>query len=140
MNKPFLLAASLAATLLTVSAPLLHAQADPGDQSARQHSWNPAKLKDKLGLTDEQVAKIKAEFRAQKGPLKEQRQKVQAARANLRQAVQSGAPETELRSAAAALGAAEGDLAVVRSALFARIAPLLTPAQLAKLRDLQATR
>jgi Spy/CpxP family protein refolding chaperone len=140
MKKTALLATALAATLFAVSTPALHARSEPADQAAHQRGFNPAKLKEKLGLTDDQVAKIKSELRAQKGPLKEEAQKVRSARANLRQSVQSGAPENDLRSAAAALGSAEGDLAVVRAALFARIAPILTPEQLAKIRDLQAAR
>jgi len=140
MNKLFLFATGLAATVFTLGTPALHARPESGEQAPHQRAWNPAKLKSELGLSDEQVAKIKTEFRAQKAPLKEQSQKVKAARINLRHAIQSGAPETELRSAAAALGVAEGDLAVVRAALFARIAPILTPEQLAKIRDLQAAR
>jgi len=140
MNKIFLFVTGLAVTVFTVGAPALHARPEFRNQSENQRAWNPAKLKTELDLSDEQVAKIKTEFRAQKTPLKEQSQKVKAARTNLRHAIQSGAPETELRSAAAALGAAEGDLAVVRAALFARIAPILSPEQLAKIRDLQSSR
>jgi Spy/CpxP family protein refolding chaperone len=140
MNKTFLFATGLAATVLAVGTPALHARPEFRNHSENQRAWNPAKLKSELGLSSEQVAKIKTEFRAQKTPLKEQSQKVKAARTNLRHAIQSGAPETELRSAAAALGAAEGDFAVVRAALFARIAPILTPEQLAKIRDLQSSR
>jgi Spy/CpxP family protein refolding chaperone len=140
MKKSFLLTTALATTLFTAITPALHAQSAPADQPSHQRGFNPAKLKEKLGLTDEQVAKIKTEFRAQKGPLKEEAQKVRSARANLRHAVQAGAPETDLRSAAAALGVAEGDLAVLRAMLFARIAPILTPEQLAKIRDWQPAR
>jgi Spy/CpxP family protein refolding chaperone len=137
MNKLFLIATSLAATLFTLSAPALRAQETVAP--APQHrGWNPRQLKTELGLTDEQVAKIKTEFRAQKDPLKAQAQHVKAARADLRHAIQSGASESELRTTAAKLGSAEGDLAVVRAALFARIKPILTPEQLAKFQELQA--
>ena len=139
MNKLFLIATCLAATLLALSAPALHAQ-ENATPAPQHRGWNPRQLKAELGLTDEQVAKIKTEFRAQKGPLKEQTQHVRAARANLRLAIQSGAAESELRSDAAALGSAEGDLAVVRAALFAHLKPILTPEQLAKLQELQAKR
>jgi len=138
MNKVFLIATGLAATFLTVGTPSLHARPENREQPAHQRAWNPAKIKSELGLTNEQAAKIKTEFRAQKGPLKEQAQHVQSARANLRHAIQSGATEPELRTAAAALGSAEGDLAVVRAALFARISPILTTEQLAKHHDLQS--
>jgi len=139
MKKLSLIATGLAATLFTFSAPVLCAQESVAP--APQHrGWNPRQIKAELGLSNEQVAKIKTEFRAQKGALKEQAQRVKAARTNLRQAIQSGAPESELRSDAAALGSAEGDLAVVRAELFARIKPILTPEQLAKFQELQASR
>jgi Spy/CpxP family protein refolding chaperone len=139
MNKLFLIATSLAATLFTFSAPVLHAQESVAP--AMQHrGWNPRQFTTELGLSDEQVAKIKTEFRAQKDSLKTQAQHVKAARADLREAIQSGASEAELRSTAAKLGSAEGDLAVVRATLFARIKPILTSEQLAKFQELQAHR
>jgi Spy/CpxP family protein refolding chaperone len=139
MNKLFLIAAAIAASLFTLSSPALLAR-ETSRPDAQPHKWSPRQIKAELGLSDEQMAKIKTEFHAQKGPLKEQSQHVKAARANLRQAIQSGAPEAELRAAAATLGSAEGDLAVVRAALFARIKPILTPEQLAKFQELQASR
>lgn len=139
MNKLFLITTAIAASLLTVGSSSLHARERP-EPGAQHRTWNPRELKAELGLTDEQVAKIKSEFRAQKGPLKEHAQHVKAARANLRHAIQSGAPEAELRSDAAALGSAEGDFAVVRAALFTRIRPILTPEQLAKFQELQDNR
>jgi len=139
MNKLFLIATCLTATLFALGAPVLHAQASVAP--ATQHrGWNPRQMKTELGLSDDQVAKIKTEFRAQKDPLKTQAQHVKAARADLRQAIQSGASESELRTAAAKLGSAEGDLAVVRAAVFARIKPILTPEQLAKFQELQSRR
>jgi len=140
MKKSFLIATSLAATLFAVGALSLHARPENNDQPAHQRAFKPGQLKAKLGLTDDQAAKIKTEFLAQKGPLKEQAQKLHAARTHLREVIQSGAPEAELRTAAAAIGSAEGDMAVVRSALFARVAPILTPEQLTKLREIQTHR
>ncbi len=141
MKRLLLLSTALAATLFAVGVLTLQARPDHADKTAgHQRAFKPGQLKAKLGLTDDQAAKIKTEFLAQKEPMKEQAKKVHAAREHLRQAIQSGAPETELRTAAAAIGTAEGDLAIVRSALFARIAPILTPEQLAKLRDMQPAR
>ena len=141
MKKFILLSTALTATLFTVGTLALQARTDNNaDQPTHQRAFKPGQLKAKLNLTDDQAAKIKTEFLAQKEPLKEKAKNVHAARAHLRQAIQSGAPEAELRSAAAAIGTAEGDLAVVRSTLFARIAPLLTPEQLAKLREIQPAR
>jgi Spy/CpxP family protein refolding chaperone len=92
-----------------------------------------------LGLTDDQTAKIKTEFAAQKDTMKAQAHKVRDARASLRDAIQSGASEPQIRAAAAAVGAAEGDFAMERATLFAHIKPILTPEQLEKLHTLQAS-
>ena len=139
MKKIFLL--TVCATTLLIAGPqLLNAQPEPASSPARERLWNPARLKEKLGLTDDQVAKIRIEVRAQKGQLKEHAQHIQAARADLRQAVQSNASEQKIRTAATALGVAQGDFALARAALFARIAPILTPEQIAKFHEMQANR
>jgi len=140
MKKLIIFSSALAATLFTAGTLALHARPDNADQPAHQRTFKPGQLKAKLGLTDDQAAKIKVEFLAQKVPLKEKAKNVHAARTHLREVIQSGAPEAELRTAAAAIGSAEGDLAVVRSALFARVAPILTPEQLTKLREMQSKR
>ncbi len=141
MKKTFLISTALAATLFATSSIALQARPNNADQPAgHERAFKPGQLKAKLGLTNDQAAKIKTEFLAQKEPLKEKAKNVHTARSHLRDAIQSGAPEADLRTAAAAIGTAEGDLAVVRSALFARISPILTPEQLTKLREMQAKR
>ncbi|MFT3867709.1 MAG: periplasmic heavy metal sensor [Nibricoccus sp.] len=106
----------------------------------RQKAFRPGQIKHALNLSDDQVAKIKTEFSAQKDAMKAQALKVRSARANLRTAIQSGAPENDIRAAAASVGAAEGDLAMVRANLVAHIKPILTPEQFEKLQALQAKR
>lgn len=106
----------------------------------RQKAFKPGQIKHALNLSDDQVAKIKTEFAAQKDSMKAQALKVREARTSLRTAIQSGAPETDIRAAAASIGAAEGDLAMVRATLFAHIKPILTPEQLEKFQAMQAKR
>jgi len=139
MNKRFLLITALA-TLILASATFLNARSTSDDnRPAHQGYFKPGQMRKALDLTDAQTAKIKTEFAAQKDTLKARALKVRDARTGLRDAIQSGAPEPQIRAAASAVGAAEGDLAMERAALFARIKPILTPEQLEKLHTLQAT-
>jgi Spy/CpxP family protein refolding chaperone len=138
MKKLFLSLAALASLALLCAA-AVPAQSESNQLGAYKGHFKPGKIKKELNLNDDQVAKIKTEFAAHKDPMKAQAQKVHAARSNLRDAIQSNAAEPEIRTAAAAVGAAEGDLAMERSALFASIKPILTPEQLEKFHALQST-
>lgn len=136
MKKSILALLTLTIVALAGSTAIA-AHPDSDKSSAHQHQFKPGKIKKALNLTDDQAAKIKTAFAAQKGPMKAQALKIREARTSLRHAIQSGAPETTIRSAAAAVGAAEGDLALVRATLFAQIKPILTPEQLEKFQALQ---
>ncbi|MBK9991489.1 MAG: hypothetical protein IPP19_12325 [Verrucomicrobia bacterium] len=138
MNKNFFRITALT-TFLLASTTFLNARpASDDNQPSRQSILKPGQMRKALNLTDEQTAKIKTEFAAQKDTLKAQAHKVRDARTGLREAIYSGAPETQIRNAATAVGTAEGDLAMERAALFARIKPILTAEQLAKLQTLQS--
>lgn len=137
MNKNFFRITVLT-SLLLASTTLLNARPASDDNQPRHQGFLKAgQMRKALNLTDEQTAKIKTEFAAQRETLKAQAHKVRDARSGLREAIQSGAPESQIRAAAAAVGTAEGDLAMERAALFARIKPILTTEQLAKLQTLQ---
>lgn len=137
MKKVFLFSIAFAALLIAGTA--IHgARPDSDQQPNDQAHFNLSRLRKVLGLTDEQVAKIKTEFAAQKDALKPQALKVRDARADLRDAIQSSAPEAQIRAASVSVGASAGDFAVERATLFARIKPLLTPEQIDKLYALQA--
>lgn len=138
--KTLFLALTALTSFALIGPAALSAQPETHRSGVHQGHFKPGKIKKELNLTDDQAVRIKTEISAQKDTLKVQAQAVRQARTSLRLAIQSGAPEPELRSSAAAIGAAEGDLAVERAALFARIKPILTPEQLEKLQNLQATR
>ena len=97
------------------------------------------RAKEKLGLTDEQVTKIKAELKGEKGTLTELLSRLHEARANLREVIQAtDATETSVRAASAKVAAVEADLAVERLKLYGRISPILTAEQREKVVEFQS--
>ncbi|MFT3783988.1 MAG: periplasmic heavy metal sensor [Nibricoccus sp.] len=127
----------VACTALGATALRAQPQHPRTHQAAR---FKPGALRKQLDLTDAQVAQIKTAFASEKDAMKAQAHKVRDARVQLREAIQAGAPDTQIRAAAANVGSAEGDFAVQRAALFAKIKPILTPEQLAKLHELKNSR
>ncbi|MDB6015751.1 MAG: hypothetical protein JWR19_240 [Pedosphaera sp.] len=96
------------------------------------------RAKEKLGLTDEQMGKIKTELGAEKGTLSGLLTSLHDARVGLREVIQkNGATESEIRAASAKVAAVEADLAVERAKLYGRISPILTAEQLAKVSEFQ---
>ena len=92
----------------------------------------------RLGLSEEQTAKIKAELVAEKGTLTPLIERLHSTRTGLRETIQkNGVTENEVRGAAAKLAATEADLAVERAKLYGRISPILTAQQLQRLNELQ---
>jgi hypothetical protein len=134
MNKLLLLLA------LILAPCVVPAQAASANPAAQRSLWNLKSLREKLDLSSDQVARIKTEFAQHKDALRSASAKLREARGELRTAIQNNVPEPQLRAAAANVGTAEGDLAVVRAALFAGIKPILTSDQLAKLQALQTAR
>lgn len=93
---------------------------------------------EKLGLSPDQAAKIKTELSGEKDTLTGILSSLHDARIGLRETIQKpGASETEIRAAAAKVGAVESDLAVERAKLYGKISPILTADQLAKVNEFQ---
>ncbi|MDB6065372.1 MAG: hypothetical protein JWR26_1580 [Pedosphaera sp.] len=92
----------------------------------------------KLGLTDDQVARIKTELGGDKEKLKGLLAGLHDARINLREVIQKpGSSEADIRAASAKVAAVEADFAVERSVLYGKISPILTADQLAKVNEFQ---
>jgi Spy/CpxP family protein refolding chaperone len=121
----------VAATLLVGELTLLNAHA--AERSLAQHAGQGRLLeraKEKLGLTDEQVAQIKMELGAEKETLKGLLARLHEARIGLREAIHSaGATDASVCEAAAKVCAVQSDLAVERLKLYRRISPILTDDQ-----------
>lgn len=97
------------------------------------------RAKEQLGLTDEQMARIRSELAAEKETLKNLVTRMHEARVDLRVAIQeANATETSVREAAAKVGAAQADLAVERLKLHQRISPILTEEQREQVKQFQA--
>jgi len=115
-----------------------HAAERPLAQNAG-HGRLLERAKQKLGLTDEQVAQIKTELGAEKETLKGLLTRLHEARVGLRDAIHSSdATDSSVREAAAKVGAVHSDLAVERLKLYRRLSPILTEDQREKVKEFES--
>lgn len=92
------------------------------------------KIADRLDLSAEQKAQIKAILREEKENLKELATSLRETRSQLRAVIRSDdSTENDVRAAAAQVAAVEADFAVERQKLARAIKPILTPEQVKKL-------
>jgi Spy/CpxP family protein refolding chaperone len=89
-------------------------------------------MQEKLGLTDEQVEQMEQLMTAHMEKMKESHEAIQEKRKALEEAVESGAGEEAIRAAAAELGTALGDAAVLRAAHIEEVKNILTEEQIEK--------
>jgi Spy/CpxP family protein refolding chaperone len=93
---------------------------------------------ERLGLTDEQAAKIKAELRGEKVAITSLLERLHNAHEQLRNTIQQeGVTEEAVRAASAKVASVQADIAVERAKLHRKIRPLLTTDQLARVREMQ---
>jgi Spy/CpxP family protein refolding chaperone len=129
-----LFALSLAVAVFAGGSTVINCRA--ADDAVPRRAAAREQLKEKFGLTDEQLDKIKTEFGAHKETIKDITSRLHAARTNLRDTIQkSGVSEADVRAAAAKLAAVEADAAVLRSKLFGKVNSILTDQQRAKLKE-----
>jgi Spy/CpxP family protein refolding chaperone len=139
MNTAKWLTIMTAAGCLTGGLLNLNAQpADAGQPDRPSRAQLRQRIKDKLGLTDEQAAQIRTEIRADKNVLKDLITRLHETRQGVRQAIQApGATEASVRTASARVASIQADLAVERLKLHDRISPILTAEQQEKLKEIQ---
>lgn len=114
-----------------------HAAEKPTSQRAFRGQFLQ-RAKEKLGLTDEQVTKIRSELKAEKDALSDLISRLHEARVGLLETIQAtDATETSVRAASAKVAVVEADLAVERLKLYGRISPILTPEQREKIIEFQ---
>jgi protein CpxP len=96
------------------------------------------RIAEKLNLTDDQKAQIKAVLSGEKDTLMPLLGQLHDARKSLRAAIHaSDANETSVRAAAARVAAVEGDLAVERMKMYGKIASILTDEQRRQIADFE---
>lgn len=96
------------------------------------------RIAERLDLTDEQKAQIKAVLLDEKEALKSLFTRLHTARKGLREAIHaSSATEASVRAASAKVAAVEADLAVERLKLHGTISPVLTEEQRAKAAEME---
>jgi Spy/CpxP family protein refolding chaperone len=138
--KTFKYAALIAAVVLAMGG--LFAPTTRAAQSTTNGSPSGKlreRVKEKLNLTDDQLAQIKTALKSEKENIKSLLTRLHEAHAQLRAAIhQTGATETVVREAAAKVAAVESDLAVERLKLYGKISPILTADQRAKLAQYEA--
>jgi len=102
------------------------------------HGRIAQRLAEKLNLTADQKAQIKAVLSGEKDTLMPLLGQLHDARKGLRAAIHaSDANETAVRAAAAKVAAVEGDLAVERMKIYGKIAPILTDEQRRQIADFE---
>ena len=129
-------------TMTTAAGLLLAATGSNGfaakDRTLSKRGAVIERVKEKLGVTEEQAAKIKTELVAEKESITDVMYRLHAARTELREVTRkSGATENEIRGAAAKVAAVEADAAVLRAKLHKKIDPLLTSEQREKLQKMR---
>jgi Spy/CpxP family protein refolding chaperone len=97
------------------------------------------RIKEKLNLTDVQISRIKSQLKSEKGNITSLLSRLRDARSQLRAEIQKpDATESSVRAASAQVAAVQADIAVERLKLRAKISPILTADQRAKLDQLKA--
>lgn len=133
------LVVSMAAALVAGGITVVGTQAAPGaGPLAQRRAALRDRLKEKLGLTDEQAARIKTEVAGEKEAITGLLKRLHTARAELRDTIQqNGVSETAVRAASAKVAGVEADIAVERAKLHGRISPILTAEQMARVKAFQ---
>jgi Spy/CpxP family protein refolding chaperone len=97
------------------------------------------RIKEQLNLTDDQIAQIKSQLKSEKANLTSLASRLRDAQSHLRAEMQkSDATESSVRAASAQVAAVQADIAVERLKLRAKISPILTAEQRAKLDQLKS--
>lgn len=138
--KTLRIAALVAVALTAGGLFALNSRAAQTAQSADNATgkWRE-RIKEKLNLTDDQIAQIKSQVKSEKGNITSLLSRLRNARSQLRAEMQkSDATESSVRTASAQVASVQGDIAVERLKLRAKINPILTADQRAKLDQLKA--
>ena len=108
------------------------------DRARGRHAPLAQRAQEKLGLTDDQLAKIRSELASEKESIQDVLRRLHTARAELRNVIeQPGASEGSIRDASAKVAKVEADAAVLRARLHRSISPVLTEEQKGRLKEVR---
>jgi Spy/CpxP family protein refolding chaperone len=91
-----------------------------------------------LNLSEEQIAKVRTELKSEKDNLVPLLKQLHETRKGLRETIQGGGDEAAVRSAHGKVAKVEEELAVERAILHRKIAPILTPEQIEKVKAFES--
>lgn len=137
--KRFILAAFAAALLIPVTG-AVSARAQDDGPGAGDHAGPPpemgekmaAKMKEKLGLSDDQAAKLKDAFKAHGDAMKPLGKQMKELLEKLHKQVEDKASDGDLKATLDALKASRKSMADAQESFHATLAGFLTPTQQAK--------
>ena len=96
------------------------------------------RIRERLGLTDDQVAQIKAQLQPERETLTDLILRLHDAKGALRRSIHSSdATEAAIRGVAAKVGEVEADLAVERHKLYGKVSTILTADQRQQIAEFQ---
>lgn len=122
------------AGLFLAAAPLsLRAEDEDHDGGKAPHAMSAAKLKDKLGLTDDQVQKLDAAWKAQKEAAKPLHEQMKKDLAKLKDQVKNKAKDDEIKATLDSLAATRKSMQEAMEKTHADADAILTPTQRAKM-------
>lgn len=130
----WLYAATLLAVTALVSGTAAYA-ADPPKGEPRHHAWG-SRLQQRLGLTDQQLQAIQQIHQRDAEALKQHRQALRQARAELRRLILGEADEPSIDAKQAEVQRLMAAEVEMRARHLREITPLLTPEQREKLAEL----
>lgn len=132
-----IICAVIAAGLFAAGPFAVRARAEDGghDEGGRaERAGHMEKMKERLGLTDDQAAKLKAAWKAEKDASEELREKSKQASHKLEEEVRDLASEKEIQATLDQLDANRKAMMAERQKLEASFAAILRPSQRAKMR------
>jgi Spy/CpxP family protein refolding chaperone len=136
-----ILCAVIAAAILAAGPFAGRARADEGGEDRGHRSEQFEKrMKERLGLSDDQAAKLKAAWKAEKETMKSLREQSKETARKLESEVRDLASEKDIQATLDQLDANRKSMAAERQKLEATTASILKPSQRAKMRLLLARR
>lgn len=132
--------AALAAAVLIPGAWALNARAEGGDhdgppphEAGMMGEKMAEKMKEKLGLTDDQAAKFKAAMKAHGDAVKPLHEKLRDGMKKLHGQVEAKASDADIKATLDSLKSTRKDMEAAQEKLHAEVSTILTPTQQAKM-------